>query len=257
MSQNPYSQFGGSGAGAMGPGGAFDVRGGRDGGLPGGVEPRTSIAAVISLVSGLLCCIPGLGLLGIITGIASLFFIGGSHGRITGRGLAISGLLLGCLSTAIQVGVLLGASWYSNRMLADMSAVAVAVEQQDFAKARTAMGSATATSITDEQFAAFRQAYQAELGAFQSLPSSPIDWFTSYGRLGNAFQGYKGANEVIPMPAVFDNGSAIMFFRIEPNTPPPPGRVVPPFDNLGIRTSTGNEYWLTGPNAVVPAGSPP
>jgi hypothetical protein len=77
----------------MGPGGF---------GPPGYSLPsqsRTSAAAVVSLVSGLVCCIPGLtGLIGVITGIIGIAATG--NPAVKGRGMAIAGLILGILSLA-------------------------------------------------------------------------------------------------------------------------------------------------------------
>lgn len=60
-------------------------------------KPRTSGAAIASLVCGLLGCVPFLtGLLAIILGIVGLKKT--RDPMVTGRGLAIAGLVLGCLS---------------------------------------------------------------------------------------------------------------------------------------------------------------
>jgi hypothetical protein len=60
-------------------------------------QSRTSVAAVISLVSGLVFCIPGLtGLIAVITGIVGIATTG--NPAVKGRGMAIAGLILGILS---------------------------------------------------------------------------------------------------------------------------------------------------------------
>jgi Domain of unknown function (DUF4190) len=70
-------------------------------GMPGmGPPPKTSVAAICSLVCGILGCIP------FITSIAAVIlgFVGisvtGNPQRTTGRGLAIAGLILGLLGIA-------------------------------------------------------------------------------------------------------------------------------------------------------------
>jgi hypothetical protein len=58
---------------------------------------KTSVASVISLVSGLLFCIPGLtGVIALITGIIGIAQTG--NPAVKGRGMAIAGLILGILS---------------------------------------------------------------------------------------------------------------------------------------------------------------
>jgi Domain of unknown function (DUF4190) len=62
-------------------------------------QSRTSAVAIVSLVSGLLICIPGVtGLVAIITGIIGIAQT--SNPAYRGRGLAIAGLILGLLSLA-------------------------------------------------------------------------------------------------------------------------------------------------------------
>lgn len=63
--------------------------------------PRTSVLAICSLVFALLICLP-LGWLGVILGIVALIgMVGKAH--IRGRGLAIAGIVIGLISTAIWV----------------------------------------------------------------------------------------------------------------------------------------------------------
>ncbi len=70
-------------------------------------KPRTSVSAIASLVCGLLVCIP------FVTGLAAIIlgFVGikkTSNPQVTGKGLAIAGLILGVLSlggwSAVSVG---------------------------------------------------------------------------------------------------------------------------------------------------------
>ncbi len=62
-------------------------------------KPRTSLAAIFSLICGLLGCIPFLtGLAAVILGIVGIKKT--KDPMVTGRGMAIAGLVLGCLSLA-------------------------------------------------------------------------------------------------------------------------------------------------------------
>lgn len=70
--------------------------------------PRTSAAAVASLVMGLLGCLPFItGILAIITGIVGVSVTG--RLEVKGRGMAIAGLILGILSFLSWTGISLGA----------------------------------------------------------------------------------------------------------------------------------------------------
>ncbi len=62
-------------------------------------KPRTSAAAIASLVCGLLGCVPFLtGLAAVVLGIVGIKKT--KDPMITGKGMAIAGLVLGCLSLA-------------------------------------------------------------------------------------------------------------------------------------------------------------
>lgn len=66
--------------------------------------PRTSASAITSLVTGILICIP------VVTGLAAIVFgILGikatARPNVRGRGLAIAGLVLGCVGLLAQAGI--------------------------------------------------------------------------------------------------------------------------------------------------------
>jgi hypothetical protein len=81
---------------------------GRDAALPFGIAPpdpaasfgfppETSLKAIFSLVSGVLFLFPPAAIVAVVLGHLSLLEIGRSAGRQTGKGLAITGLVLGYL----------------------------------------------------------------------------------------------------------------------------------------------------------------
>jgi len=63
------------------------------------VEPKTSGLAIASLVLSItgVCCGIG-GIIGLILGCVALSQINNSNGRLTGKGLAIAGIVLGIVS---------------------------------------------------------------------------------------------------------------------------------------------------------------
>lgn len=67
-------------------------------------QPQTSGLAITSLIFGILGLCTGLaGIVAVITGHMALSRIRSSNGSVTGRGLAIAGLVLGYISVAFVV----------------------------------------------------------------------------------------------------------------------------------------------------------
>ena len=62
---------------------------------------RTSGLAIGSLVCGLIMCVPPASLAGIVLGIVALTQIGNPANRLTGRGLAIAGIITGVIGCTI------------------------------------------------------------------------------------------------------------------------------------------------------------
>lgn len=70
---------------------------------------RTSVAAIISLISGILGCFVITGIIAIISGIIGLSAT--SNPNVKGRGLAITGIILGLLFSLIGGGIGYGMYW--------------------------------------------------------------------------------------------------------------------------------------------------
>lgn len=117
-------------------------------------EPRTSGLAVASLVSSLVFCCPAVTVMGPILGIAHLATASGKP-WLRGRGLAIAGILIGGLFTAISALIIWGAvSLFSAAMRMPGEAIA-RIERLDDAGARElfAAGSIPAGTEAMEEFA--------------------------------------------------------------------------------------------------------
>lgn len=72
-------------------------------------EPqRVSKTSVLSLVAGLLSCLPLVGMVAAILGVAALHRIGRSGGRLGGRTFAAVGMTFGLIATALWLSVILG-----------------------------------------------------------------------------------------------------------------------------------------------------
>ena len=77
-----------------------------------GLPPQTSAKAIFSLISGLLFIILPFSLAAIIFGHLSLSEIRNSGGRLTGKGLAIAGLVLGYLGVVAILGLIVWSGFY-------------------------------------------------------------------------------------------------------------------------------------------------
>lgn len=69
-------------------------------------QPKTSGLSIASLVLGILFFIPFAPLLAIVFGIVALVKISKSKGEFKGEGMAIAGLVLGCLMIIFNIGIL-------------------------------------------------------------------------------------------------------------------------------------------------------
>lgn len=247
MTQNPYAQPPGS------PG--FDA-------AP--VATRTSVAAILSLVCALACFVPGLGVLAIILGIAAIILIGSSAGRVTGRGLAISGILIGLLVTLAWGGatvlVTKAMSMFGTHLMAPMNTLFQSIESQDYAKARTLMNTPSGVPApTDEQFDAFVAAYHAELGNYKKMPTGVIEFFTSFQKVQTFFQPRQGGAPEMPIPTEFSNATGVVLVQFPQGTntssPNPTGF---PMVNIGIMAPSKNIIWLIPqPGSSGPSNPPP
>jgi hypothetical protein len=196
--------------------------GGQDGRAFGGPDfyeapERTSALAVASLVLALICCIPPLPAVGVVLGVFGLISIGGSRGRLGGKGLAIAGIILGALFTFAQIGLALsmraGLSQFVN-VVPTYGQVINDIQNGDYDKAR-AMLTGQAAAMTDEELAAFGDAVSAELGAFASGPAGFMDMIGMYGPIAQQVNAVQlstgpGPNQMVPMPGTFDRGPGII-----------------------------------------------
>jgi len=205
---------------------------------------RVSLLAIFALVFSLLCFVPGMGLIGSIMGVAGLIVIGASRGRLSGRGMAIAGIVLGLIFSMIWAGVGLGMmkvwSTMKTEMIEPTSQMLSDIEGKNYAAARTRFNPVIGPTITDAQFDAFRNAYQTDAGAYQGMPTSVVEVWTSYAAIGKAM---KNVNEsgpsgtIIPVPGNFANGPRLIVLHMQPGNTKKPGDGM--WSNLTILSGTG------------------
>jgi hypothetical protein len=205
--------------------------------------PRTSLMAIISMVLSLIgCCLP-IGFLGAILGIFSLVGISSSRGRVTGKGFAVAGIIIGLVNTAIFVGITIAMDKGFKAYVGITQPVYENLEAGNFNEVRRSLSAVSATT-TDEQFRAFRDAYQAELGLFQSLPEG---WWALIQdfvdpTVGPNMQTFQGRSDMIPIPGRFDQGLAILLFQFDPSVQ---SNGPPLFDDLIIVLPSGTQMRLS------------
>jgi hypothetical protein len=222
------------------------------------VHRRTSILAIFSLVVSIIgCvafCIPGPGAVGVILGGLAVLFIARSAGRLTGMGLAITGIVLGLLSSLVVIWLWVGMgqamSVVGGKLLQPIGSSMAALEKGDTKSARTIFSRNADTAITDKDLQDFTAAYQAELGHFQSAPNSLWSMITELMQIGPAMQHIQGGDQLIPIPLKFDKGSAVLGVYVDDGSPANGGPDMPPAFNLRIVTLDGKDIWLLDPKVA-------
>jgi Domain of unknown function (DUF4190) len=87
-----------------------------------GIPPETSGKAIFSLVCGIIVLFFPFSIVALVFGYLSLYDIRRSAGRLTGRGVAIAGIVLGYVGVALTLGFV-GLGIYEERMIKKSGAV--------------------------------------------------------------------------------------------------------------------------------------
>jgi len=258
MSQNPYA--------ATGRIGGDDFSG-----VPG--PSRVSVLAVVALVCGILGCVPGLSLLAVIIGLAAIFLIAASKGRVRGTGLAIGGVVLGLIFTGIYVvfaiGAVSAAQEFNTKVIVPAQAGIQAIEKGDRATLRKVLTTTAAAAVTDAQIDQFAADVKAEFGAYKSSPNSLLELVSAVRQMGqsggNPGGGRPGGanatfNNAIPWPVEFEKGSGFLVLEMDVSGgTQPSGGIMVPIANVGVvRSDLSKEIWLLprGVTTTIPATAP-
>lgn len=219
------------------------------------VEPqRVSMLAVTSFVLSLICCIPGVSLIGAILGGLAIVRISQAGGRLSGRGLAIAGLVLGLLFTMLWVGLTVGAGRAFNE-LAMVGQTMEAIDQRDYVRARQNLTPAAEAVATDTRLEEFRAEINAEWGSYQRMPRGLGEWFSAYfqvmqraGQQGVQFGTRPGE---LPVPVYYDNGQVLVIFMTDAAAGASPGGMAL-FSDIIVYDQQGNPMSLIPPGTVPP-----
>lgn len=234
--------------------------------IPEAVVPeRTSVMAVLSLVFGVLC-VPFFGLIAIILGVFALFGIKASRGRVSGTGLAVTGIILGILFS-LAWGGCVGMGGFVVQMATKQIAPAVgtmvtAAEQGDVDALGAALTPAAQARLTPEHVEDFRTALGSEMGEYRRGPEGIVEYFSKIGEvfraLGNANAKPSGNqfNNAMPVPMEFEHGWAVVFAAIPQNGGTPGGGSPLPIENLVVLTPSGAEIVLIPYGTTLPSPAP-
>lgn len=196
---------------------------------------RTSVLAIVSLVSGLLFCIPVLPqALGVILGIAALIAVGRSAGRIKGRGLAIGGIVASTLSI-VGWGVASLAFYYTLGIPAQpVERFLVDLQAGDVETARVFLTEETSDAMSDSELVAFGSRLEKEYGRIQNARADiflrafrrgiqpPPDWDPSQAY--NVNRNQTGIPFPMPIQLECSNGTAygVAFIEMDQKAGGPP-----------------------------------
>lgn len=251
MTQNPYAQFGQPGFG----GEVLDP-----------MDRRTSVLAILALIAGLLCFLPGAGILALILGGAAIIFISQSRGRLGGLGLAITGIVLGLLFSIVWVMAAVGAASLSQlasqHFFIPVQTMVTGISSGDHQKARLLLTPAADAKITDAQLDDFAKRIHTEWGAFKGGPANIVDMVRDMSTLGSRMNDAQGRSDLIPTPMHFEKGVTIVFLQVDQGNHPSGGSgttgttVSLPVINLGVAAADGTIMWLVPQDDAIKLKTP-
>jgi hypothetical protein len=208
---------------------------------------RVSGLAVASLVVSILGCLPGVGLVGLILGIAALPGISRSNGRVGGRTLALLGIVFGLLTTLLWCGLVVGANSVVGGMAEAYGRPLKAMQQGQYDTMRTVIETPSNTTIPDEQFKAFSDRITSEWGTFESFPTGILSYFRGADEAGGLLAAAEQAQSrrlerAAPIPARFAGpppAVTLVVLAISDNP------ATPKLDDLGVRARDGSMIWFS------------
>lgn len=219
---------------------------------------RLSILALLSTITGALtlvaCCVPAVGIVPTLLGAGGLIGISRSRGEVRGRGLAITGLLLGLFSLAVSTALWVGASSVAGQF----GPVYSQAFDPDPQVVRSVLTNRAAADLTDEQVAAFQQAL-AEAGATGvEIPEGLLAMVRSFASVGREPTGYESLRDpsegnLVPMPARTDGGWTYVLVLMSRDQAI--GAGVPALADAAVWPAGADPIWLIGP--ATPAGQSP
>lgn len=224
-----------------------------------GVPARTSAMAVLSLVCSLVCCIPGLSVLGVLFGGLALLAIAMSGGRVKGVGLAIAGLIVGIVISVVWVMMLVGATQAAGMMNQMVDPALKAIDARDRDAVHTTFVASAHPTLDETRINDFRAFVASEYGTYERMPDGIGELVGEFitimsdpqvGPATNAAQAKYGQSGVFPMPAKFDTGWQAIMVYMDSTSANSTG--MPLLRDLGVVKSDGTIEWLVAGNSSGP-----
>lgn len=229
------------------------------------VRRRMSVLAVTSFIFSLVCCIPGTGAIAALLGTAALFRISRSEGRLRGTGLAVAGIIIGLIVTAVMVGIFLAFGAAIRMINADANAFVRAVESKDVPTVQSFLSGSSGATVTDAEVAAFASAIDSKIGKFISPADSLLEygkWWMgpagrSMGMLGQSGM-QQGPQQMMPHPVKFDKEIVVLLFEQDPMAMGGGGSnaVRGTLRNVGVLFNDGSTVYLLNKPAPAPPMAP-
>lgn len=219
-------------------------------------EPqRTSVAAILSLVCGILglvgCCIPfggpGLAIIGLLCAVVAFLAIGRSEGRLGGRGVAIGGLVCSLIGLVLGISVAVGAAFFVRMIGNNYAPVTQSALGGDPATLSAHISTTAAPSVTPEVIAAFESTASGSLGKFREFKPGIWAMFKAGARMKEkeASIPSRYQQQMIPLMGIFEKGEAPVLIVMNQQEPGP--NQLPKVENIGIITPDGDLVWLIDP----------
>lgn len=209
---------------------------------------RVSFLALSSLVTGIVsllgCCVPALGLIPVVLGVAALVVVQRARGALSGRGLAIGGLIMGLLALVVSTGMWIGVGMGAGRL----GPVYSQALSDDPAVVRPVLSSGAASSVTDERIAEFQAQMIADLGGTPVIPQGLGPLWRAYTRSDPAdLEAAQGAGRpnIWPLPAETPGGGRAVVL-IELSDAEQLGSGLPAVKDVGYVSPDGGVVWLVG-----------
>jgi hypothetical protein len=222
---------------------------------------RVSALAVSSLVFGILCCIPGLGLIAVILGAAGLIQIRDPEKRLSGKSLAIVGIILGGLGTLGWVVTAGGALQFMNSLRV-YGSVVESLQDGKYADVRSHLSPSANSGVNDARLKEVASTITAEWGHYRSMPKGLFEWMNGYTSQAEAVNKAVAAagvaapgGSLLPLPITFDQGKTIAVFILDPRAPSSAGSAS--IENFGLVDKSGKLIWLIEPTRGPPGGTGP
>lgn len=184
---------------------------------------RVSYLAVAALVLGLLSCVPGFGILAVLIGAFGILAISRADGRLSGRGMAVVGVVLGLLTTVVWIAVGVGAvsmfRFVRDDVMRPTAGFVADAQAKSFAKLKASLPAAAPEVVTDENLARFGDELANALGNPTPIPDRFDDMLRYFGeaqKFTDAMQrGGGGGSTSLQIPIRFDKGLALVTIHFD------------------------------------------